>query len=91
MILHLCIVHTGGEDYEVPLNQYKKVILPAGSTSVSIDITIFNDIMFEYNETFRMIILELSIPYGIYPGSLTSTTITILDDDSKHTYAYTTY
>ena len=83
MILHLCIVHTGGEDYEVPLNQYKKVILPAGSTSVSIDITIFNDIMLEYNETFRMIILELSIPYGIYPGSLTSTTITILDDEDR--------
>ena len=91
MIWHLCIVHTGGEDYEVPLNRYKKVILPAGLTSVSIDITIFNDMTFECSETFRMFILELSIPYGIYPGSHTSTTITILDDDSKHTYTYTKY
>ena len=29
---------TGGEDYEVPPNQYIKVIIPAGMTSISFDI-----------------------------------------------------
>ena len=78
---------TGGEDYEAPENQYIKVIFPAGKTRVSFDIIINDDNDMEGSETFRITIYDLSVPYDINLGSITSATINILDNDSKHTVA----
>ena len=77
---------TGGEDYEIPTNQYFKVLFPAGSTVAKFDVYIMNDNKIENNETFYGTIYDLSVPYGINLGSTASATFTILDDDSKHTY-----
>ena len=76
---------TGGQDYQIPNNQYIKVKFPAGETRASFDINIINDDFLEEPETFRITIFELSVPYGITLGSITSAIVTILDDDSKFT------
>ena len=80
VILHF----TDGEDYEAPPNQYIKVKFPAGKTRVSFDIIINDDKEMEGSETFRITIFDLSVPYGITLGPITSATVTIVDDDSKN-------
>ena len=74
---------TGGEDYEAPPNKYIKVKFPAGKTRVSFDIIINDDDEMEGHETFRITIYDLSVPYDINLGFITSATINILDNDSK--------
>ena len=81
----------GGEDYEVPPNQYIKVIISAGVTTASFDIRIINDTKVEGNEKFRGTIFDLSVPYGFKLGSNAGATFTILDDDSKHTRICTNF
>ena len=92
IVMHVYVqVHnyfTGGEDYEVPPNQYIKVIIPAGMTRISFDIKITDDNKVEYDETFRGTIFDLSLPYGFNLGSIASATFTILDGDSKLVYLY---
>ena len=82
MLLFIAIP-TGGEDYDIPPNQYVQVIFPPGETRVSFDVLLIDDIQMENSETFRVTIYDLSVPYGITLGSITSAEITILDNDSK--------
>ena len=42
-----------------------------------------NDEIFEDSETFRIMILEVSLPYGVVLGRKRSAVVTILDDDGK--------
>ena len=80
---------TAGEDYVALPNGYAKVIFPAGSTTAFFDVTIINDNKFEDSESFRLMIVGISLPYGINFGNIRSTVLVITDDDSKHTYIYT--
>ena len=60
---------------------------PAGVTSVSFNITITNDAVLEYNETFNLIIIENSLPEYIILGKIGITEVTIVNDGSSGEYA----
>ena len=57
-------------------------------TTASFHVTIKNDDSgkYEVNETFRVTIDPLSLPYGVILGSSESAVVTIRDDDSKLFY-----
>jgi len=71
----------GSVDYG-PRGPYN-VILPAGRTRVSFDISIFDDNVLEENENFILTILAESLPSDIRLGDPDRTTVIIVDDDSK--------
>ena len=72
----------GGVDYNSgPYN----VIIPAGVTSVSFNITINNDNVLEHNETFNLTIINGSLPEKFILGEIYTTEVTILSDGSGTT------
>ena len=72
----------GGVDYNSgPYN----VIFPAGVTSVSFNITINNDNVLEYNETFNLTIINGSLPKNFIVGEIYITEVTILTDGRSGT------
>ena len=87
MIIIFCI--TGGEDYELgPLN----VTILAGHISVSFNISIIDDIIFEQNEFFTLTIDSSSLPNGVSVQPDCMLMITIMDDDGKlYTYTFQIY
>ena len=83
----MCIyIVTGGEDYDIPQNQYIKVRFPAGETTVSFDVDIIDDYEIEGREIFHVTIFDLSVPNGINLGFIRTAEIVIIDDDSKCNY-----
>ena len=52
----------------------------AGETSVSFNITINNDAVLEYNETFNLIIIEDSLPKNVTRGKTYLAKVIILND-----------
>ena len=46
-------------------------------------VTIINDFSFEQDETFKVTIDPISLPYGMVLGEYAESTITIVDDDCK--------
>ena len=80
---------TVGEDYVPPPKQYMKVMFHGGLNVVSFDIHITDDNKIEDIETFRITIFDLSLPNDVKLGSPASAEVTIMDDDSKHSYVYT--
>ena len=72
----------------VPPNQYVKVVFLAGNTRATFDIRIIGNDKIGMTKRFRVTIVDLSLSYGsnLRLGSISSATIDILDDDSKHTY-----
>ena len=54
------------------------VIFTAGQTSVSFNISIFEDDIRDYNEMFTLIINKM-LPNGVSKGSLSKATVTIVD------------
>ena len=76
---------TEAHDYRMS-SQQTKVIFPPGKTRASFVVDIINDRWAEHNETFRIIIDNFSLPYGVNFGShsVSSAVAVILDDDSKH-------
>ena len=65
--------------------------IPRGQTSVSVNVRIIDDNKVEGNETFNLVIYSSSLPYYITAGSIDSTTVTIVDDESKYTYIFKSY
>ena len=76
---------TEPQDYKISPHQQRKVIFPAGTTRAFFDVFIVGDNRIEPNETFRIIIVSLSLPYGVYFGSnsVSSAVALILDNDSE--------
>ena len=73
---------TGGSDYESgPFN----VIIPAGETSVPLNISIIDDNIFEANESFNISIDSSSLSCGVYipPDRMYTLMVTIIDDDGE--------
>lgn len=66
---------TAGEDY---LARDLVVTLPAGATSVTVDVPVLGDLTQEGDETFDV---SLSEPDGAVLGTTTTATATIIDDD----------
>ena len=81
----VCIVNsndfTGGDDYNV--GPYS-VIIPAGETSGSFEISIIDDQMLENNESFDLNIDINTLPDDVTLGSPDSATMIIINDDSKY-------
>ncbi len=69
-----------GSDYT--LTTASPAVIPAGQTSVNVTLTIVNDALNESSET---IILTMGAPTNAALGTVTSHTVTILDNDSQPT------
>ena len=59
------------------------VIFPAGITSASFDVSIIDDNILESNETFSLNIIHHLLPTKVTRGNPKTSTVTIVDDDSK--------
>ena len=75
----------GGDDYHSgPYN----ITFPAGVTTVSFNISIHDDDMYEDDENFTLTINNNSLPDGIITGSPSTIIMIIKDDDSKRILIY---
>ena len=73
----------GGDDYgEINTTQYI-VTFPAGTSRSSFDIPIHNDTVSETDESFRITIMEVSLPFGTKLGDNNTTDVVIEDNDSE--------
>ncbi|HEX4872180.1 MAG TPA: Calx-beta domain-containing protein, partial [Nevskiaceae bacterium] len=66
---------TAGVDFQAPS---RRLVLPAGSRSLSVPLTLIDDALDEADET---VVLSLSNPRGAQLGSPASLTLTLQDDD----------
>ena len=71
----------GGVDYGAR-GPYS-IIIPAGRTTVSFNVTILDDNELEENENFNVVILAKSLPSNIILGDANMSAVIIVDDDSK--------
>ena len=60
------------------------VTIPAGVTSVTFNISIYNDDTLEPNEDFMLTIDDSLLPTGVTGGTHGEATVTIMDNDRKH-------
>ena len=81
IILSRCCNFVGGKDYN-PSGPYN-VIIPSGKNDVTFSVTITDDNIREESETFDLIIVESSLPNGVTSSNPKTTTVTIMDNDSK--------
>ena len=73
----------GGLDYgEIDTTQYI-VTFPAGTSCSSFDIPIRNDTESEQDESFRITIMEISLPFGTKLGDNITADVVIEDNDSE--------
>ena len=70
-----------GEDFQE--EEIKPIVFPAGQTTAEFKVKTIDDNTFEDSETFRVMIVAVSVPYGVELGGARSVVVTILDDDSK--------
>ena len=70
----------GGDDYE--LGSFG-VTIPAGETSVSFNISIIDDNIFEGNESFSLTIDSSSLPSRVLLQESCVVVITIVNDDGE--------
>ena len=57
------------------------ITFPAGVNCSSFEVPIINDELSESDETFDIIIMDESLPYGVTLGDHSKTTVTIRDND----------
>ena len=60
------------------------VIIPAGDTTATFNISINDDMIFERDENFMLTINGTSLPDVVAPGNPDEATVTIVDDDRKY-------
>ena len=70
----------GGTDY---VSVSYTVTFPAGKTHATLNISIYDDNVFEDNESFTLTINPSSLPSGVTSGNPVETTVTIVDNDGK--------
>lgn len=75
----------GGVDYGYVPSKIYNFTFPAGATCASpnVSIPITDDEISEYDETFHIAIMEISLPYGIKLGDVGRAIVRIEDNDSK--------
>ena len=59
------------------------VTFPAGTSCSSFDIPIYNDTASEDDETFRVTIVDMSLPFGTRLGDNITADVVIEDNDSE--------
>ena len=83
--LNVVMYIIGGDDY--PSGPYE-VTFPAGVTSMSFNISVNDDDIYEDDENFILTINIDSLPDGIITGSPSAVIMIIRDDDSKCIHMY---
>ena len=73
----------GGYDYGDNDTTRYNVTFRAGRNCSSFDIPIINDTESEKNESFRITIMEMSLPFGIKLGDIITADVVIEDNDSE--------
>jgi len=59
------------------------IIIPKGNTSVTFNIIVINDDMFEGDETFNLDINCSSLPTDVVCNEFYRATVTIIDDEKR--------
>jgi len=72
--------NTGGVDYTA--GPYY-VTFPAGDTSLSFDVPITDDNLFESDESLQLSIVRRSLPNGVTRGNPGRVKLTVVDNDCK--------
>ena len=80
---NVCYLVEHSDFGEIGNEDIKDVIFPAGQMTATFSVEMINDEIFEDSETFRIMILEVSLPYGVVLGGKRSAVVTILDNDGK--------
>ena len=63
------------------------VIIPAGHTTRSFDLTIIDDMIIEEDiESFQLSIVEVSLPHNVSVGNYPDAIVNIIDNDRKCYY-----
>ena len=84
--------YVGGYNRRYDYNYGAKYVrIPAGATNASFFVTIYDDDIIESNETFRLTVSPQSLPHYVHYGSINSTTVTIVDEQSKQLMYIRTY
>ena len=83
--MYTCIAYSPGiYDFN---SATQNVTISAGHNMTTINITIMEDKVVEQNENFIITLtVPLSLAPGIVAGSVTNTTVTIIDTTSKYTH-----
>ena len=83
----ISLTDTVDYDYTPRRSGQITVIIPAGRTSVSFDVTILDDIIIEEDiESFQLSIVDVSLPHDVSVGRIQNATVNIIDDDCKYSY-----
>ena len=77
----VCLIGQGVDYDDTKLTS--NITFPAGVTCASFDVPIINDVLSEIDETFDIIIMRDSLPFGVILSDQDRTTITIDDNDGK--------
>lgn len=76
----IVLSYIGGEDYDSgPFS----ITIPARENTVSYNITIINDNVFEASESFNLTISTFSLPNRVLVQSICMLMVTIVDDDGE--------
>ena len=83
----LCLV-LGGLDYGYSPPVMYNFTFPAGAICASSDasIPIIDDIISENDEVFSIVIMEMSLPFGVKLVGTNTVKVVIEDNDSKKSY-----
>ena len=71
------------KDFMIPESGYVEVVFPAGQTEAPFTVPIKDDDIFEKSESFRVMIMPVSVPYGVELGNPRSSIAVIIDNDGK--------
>ena len=74
-----------GADFDYPRSGYIQVVFPpAKKQTVTIPLKTKDDKISEMTETFRLTIVDISLPRGVSVGNMRSAEIEIVDNDRKY-------
>ena len=74
-----------GADFDYPLGGYIQVVFPpAKEQTVIIPLKTKDDKISEMTETFRLTIVDISLPHVVSVGNMHSVEVEILDNDRKY-------
>ena len=80
-VTNLFIAHLIGQGTDYEYTGGQNITFPAGVTCHTFEVDIINDRLSEDDETFHIIIMNESLPYGVSIGDHGRTTVAIQDND----------
>lgn len=71
------------EDYVAVEDDCVTVVFHPGEVEKTFSVKLVDDPYYEGPESFNIMILDISLPFGVQLGAPQSSVVTILDDESK--------